>query len=495
MTNSVSSVPGAPGMRLPFRQGPWLTLALALTCALSLVFPGDAPWVNDEPKLILAALQANSAHTLAQQGLQGTRYVAYGPLAVWIYQALLLVSHDLRVIVVLHALLMSAGTALALFWLARESRLWPWFAVVIALSPYLWLYNRVLWDNTFNIPLSALALAGYAAFLSRRSAVGLLVTVCCLLTEPLVHFMSLALVVPFAVHLLVFERRALRQRKWALLAVLAIAATAYGYYGRALYSDYLKPLFALARSANLAPAGQPIEVPGFGLGFVFPLLGGRLLSASGLDNSFATFFGDSPLLRIALEVTIIAFPLVWWGIVLSVWRLVRALRTKHADSLDHLAGLCLAIFVAQVLLNGVTNTYAHPHYFSATWIAYAFFAWLSADALAKVRPLRWLIPLHGAALGAVSLWLVILVHATDGTRSHYGPTLKNQMEIAAEINRYAPGSAVTSDVENLAKFPHSISVLRILDGPATRPTLPARELLIRYSSADPRSGRAEVVPR
>ncbi len=496
VTDGMWASPDAPAPRLPSRQGPWLLLALALTCALSLAFPGDAPWINDEPKLILSALQANSARTLAQHGLMGTRYVAYGPLAVWVYQALLLLSRNLEVLVVLHALLLSTGTALALFWLARELRLWPWFAVVIALSPYLWFYNRLLWDNTLNIPLSALAVAAYAAFLSRRSGVALLLCVCCLLMEPLVHFMSLAMVVPFALHMLVFERRALWYRKWALLAVLAIAAAAYWYYGRALYSDYLIPLYGQARSATLVPASQRIEVPGFGLGFAFPLLGGRLLSATGLDYFFGAALESAPLLAVARAVSVIAFPLVWWGIILSGRLVARAFRSKQCTPLDHLVGLCLAILVTQIIMNGLTNTHGHPHYFNATWIAYAMFAWLSVDDMVKIRSLRWLVPIHGAALGVASVSLLILVHSTGGTRDpRYGPSLKNQMEIAAEINRRAPESAITTDVENFVRFPQSIAVLRLLDGSAPRPPLPARELVIRYSSGDPRNAHVEVVPR
>src|SRR4029077_3000920 len=101
----------------------------------------------------------------------------YGPLPTWLYQALLLVTHDLVTMVVLHVLLLLLTTGLALRWLARSLSLWPWFAVIPLLSPYTWFYSRVLWDNTLLLPLTTLALAGYAAYLSSGSSAGLRVSV------------------------------------------------------------------------------------------------------------------------------------------------------------------------------------------------------------------------------------------------------------------------------------------------------------------------------
>lgn len=167
--------------RTAWRRGLWL-LTLALACGLSLLFPGDAPWINDEPLLLGSALTATNAHALASHGIF-SRGIYYGPAPTWFYQALLLFSHDPLVLVVVHAAVLSLTTALALAWLAREYRFSLWFVPIVACSPYLWLYNRLLWDNTFNIALSMLALTSYATFVSRRSRPALLLAVACLRSE------------------------------------------------------------------------------------------------------------------------------------------------------------------------------------------------------------------------------------------------------------------------------------------------------------------------
>lgn len=135
----------------------------------ALVLPGDAPFVNDKPQLVLNALSANDAGTLALRGLMGTKGMPYGPLPIWIYQVLLIVTRHPVTLVVLHATLMASAIALALYWVWRTTGLWSWFAFVLVASPYLWAYERALWDNSFNLMFTALALASYAAFLARGS--------------------------------------------------------------------------------------------------------------------------------------------------------------------------------------------------------------------------------------------------------------------------------------------------------------------------------------
>src|SRR4029453_12977667 len=125
------------------------------------------------------------------------------------YQLLLTSGRDLVVVAILHTLLMSAATAGALWWLSRSLRLWVWFAPVPLLSPYYLFYARALWDNPFLIPLSAFALAGYAAHLNSGSSLGLRVSLIAMMMMPLVHLMSVAFVAPLALHMLIVGRRAL----------------------------------------------------------------------------------------------------------------------------------------------------------------------------------------------------------------------------------------------------------------------------------------------
>ena len=186
-------------------------------CAVPLLFPGDAPFINDEPALIEAAYLANAHHQLAAQGLTGTLGVAYGPLPIWIYQLFLLLSHDLVVLVLLRAALVTAVTAGALWWLARTLGLWPWFLSAILLLPYLWFYSRVLCDNSFCIPVSAMGFAAYASYLAHKSAFSMFLTRASLWILPCIHLMSLAFVLPIGLHLLLVNWRCLWHHGWIVL--------------------------------------------------------------------------------------------------------------------------------------------------------------------------------------------------------------------------------------------------------------------------------------
>jgi hypothetical protein len=72
--------------------------------------------------------------------------------------------------------------------------------------------------------------------------------------------------------------------------------------------------------------------------------------------------------------------------------------------------LALLIVVGQVLLDGLTAKSGFTHYFNATWIAFAFLAWLAVDAL----PARLL---RGAVAGvlAASTLTVVLTSSSGST--------------------------------------------------------------------------------
>ena len=187
----------------------WIALAALIFAGLvPLVWPGDVPFINDEPLLIARAVSANHDGRLASRGLLGTYGFVYGPAPTWVYQGLMAITQDLVVVSALHILLISVVTAGALWWLSRSLGLWVWFAPLPLLSPYYWFYARVLWDNPFLFPLGGLALAGYAAYLNSGSPAGLRVSCAAMLTVPLVHLMGVSLIAPLAAHMLIVRWRA-----------------------------------------------------------------------------------------------------------------------------------------------------------------------------------------------------------------------------------------------------------------------------------------------
>ena len=458
-------------------------MAIVATCLVPLVWPGDIPFINDEPLLIARAVDANQKGVPAEAGLLGTYGVVYGPVAVWVYQPLVAVTHNLVVITVLHALLMAATTAGALWWLSRSLRLWVWFVPVPLLSPYFWFYARVLWDNPFLIPLGALAIAGYSAYLDSGSPGGLRVSVAAMAAIPLVHLMGLALVVPLAVHIAVVRWRGVWAHRVSL-AVIALLAAALAWP----YLTYLAT----------HPMPSPAAVSSVD-GWIFPLFGGRLLSAYRLEY----FFGSGPVggrvFGAVAAVSRLAYALVWTGIGIAAWRVLAAVRSRTWTPRDHLSVILLGAVASQVVVDGLSARFQHPQYYNATWIVFALLAWFPIDVAAKAgTALRWS---AAAATGLLAVALLVgsgmvavRLHRSSGTRETYGPTIANQQQVARALARYSPQSRLSIQVVHYNRFPHTLAILRQLT--ARQPYgRPQRDLEIRYRSDDPASGAIELVER
>lgn len=472
---------GTPGER-PSTGGVAL-VALAVACVIPLIWPGDVPFINDEPQLIANAVGANAQGRLATMGLMGTYGFSYGPAPTWVYQLLMGTSRNLVLVAFLHALLMTAGTAAALWWLSRSLRLWIWFAPVPLLSPYFWFYARALWDNTFLLPLSALAIAGYAAHLERKSVVGLHLSVACLLLIPLTHLMGLALIVPLGAHMVLTRWRSIWAHKLTLAAVAALLVwVAFPYW------QYLA-------------APRPASPPGDGTvaGWLFPLTGGRLLSADGLDYFFGSVPVSGPLFSVGATVSSIAYALVWGGLAFAASLVARATARRTWTTRAHIASIALGAVLCQSVIDGISGRYQHPHYHNGTWIAFVLLAWMIVDLASARRDMwRWTAVAATATLAtavtAVVAGLAIGLHRTGGTREVYGPTLANQQAVARRLADYAPTSDVQIQVIMWDRFPHTPAILRELRR-SRRSATPRRDLVVRYASEDPASGVIEVAER
>jgi hypothetical protein len=456
-------------------------ISLSAACLVPLVWPGDAPFINDEPLLIAGAMKANAAHTLAPMGLMGTFGFSYGPLPIWVYQPLVAITHNLVLVAALHTLVMVTATAGALWWLSRTLGLWVWFAPVPLLSPYFWFYSRALWDNPLLIPLGALAIAAYCAHLSSGSVAGLRVSLGALVAVLLVHLMGLALVIPVATHMLVTRWRALWADRFGVVAVAILSMAAWPYW-RYLLSAH-SPAQAAAARAD---------------GFFFPLDGARLLSARHLEYFFGPAPVGVPVIQAAAAASAIAYVLVWSGIGVAAWRIVCAIRAGQWSARDHVSILVLGMLACQSLIDGFSGRFQHPHYQNATWIATVLLAWMAVDRLASVRaPVRMLAPAASGVLAVALLLavgaLALSLHRTGGTRETYGPTLANQQRMARALAEVSADSRVSSSVDLYALYPHTLAVLRQLNPP--RRWAPVRDVELRYVSADEASGRIELVER
>ena len=98
-----------------FRQRDWGRCANAVHGRLraAAAGPGDNQWINDEPLFLTNAAAMNAGQSSIGSGLLGTVGLTYGPVAVWIFAALLRISSDLMHVVIMRTVLWcTCGTTL-----------------------------------------------------------------------------------------------------------------------------------------------------------------------------------------------------------------------------------------------------------------------------------------------------------------------------------------------------------------------------------------------
>jgi hypothetical protein len=480
----------------------WPRIALMIIVLAMTLRPGDAPWINDEPTLIKFALGFSALptdsylihlpFTPAQFGLQGTRGAWYGPAPVWFYQVLLAFTHDPLALVVMHALVVGGISALGLYWLARVMRVTPWLAVVAMLSPWIWHYSRQLWDNSFNIPLSALLLAAYGDFLSTRRPWSLRLVIFCILIMPLVHFMSLPMVVVVLLHLLIFHYRSILRSKWSLLSIVVIVEIAAWPYWAYLRDHY---------HSTVPPGTSPVY------GWLYPLLGAHHITSAGLGNILGDRWfeslgnGGSSLVFVAQSISLLAYPACWIGMGLAAHRASKMFRRgEQISPMDHLSAVCLGTWLCQTLLDGIEHVYEGPHYYNGTWIIYVFFVWLALSRLLQRKVDGRLIGALVLGIHAMVLMLVLIAAEFKIIRDggslclNYGTILGNQIDAMHQLNQFSPDSPRIIEVPQWTSFHWTFDVLHGLVsavGSERRPVMPLR---IHYRNSSGTDARIVVEP-
>jgi hypothetical protein len=474
-------------------------LLLVPILILTVLRPGDASWVNDEPIMMETAIRYNGTasnlygfnlpFTPSPYGLQGTRGARYGPLPIWIDQIFLAFTHNLIVMVAFRSAAFTALTILAVLWLARTLKLSPWFAVVTMLSPWLWIYSRSLWDSSLCIPISAMLLAAYADFLANRRSPSLRIAVICGILLPFVHFMALAMIAPLAVHLVWVHRPSLRRWKWSLLAILATSLF--------LFWPYLVYLFKYAHSSHSADSHA-------WYGWFYPLLGGHFLTlgvagtmpGDGWQDFAPKMLGN--LFAVAQWISRAALVAVWLGMILAIPRALHVLRQPNSAGVrDHLCLIALSAWICQTLLDGLEGIYFSPHYYGATWLTYVFLAWLAVDWVMSRSGRGMLVVRSSIAIYAASVLLGTVIIASTiarnaGTHStNYGASLSNQIAAANQILRFSDRSEVEMQVPQWRRYPLALKVLLELI-PAPDLPRPTAHLLVKYRNAHPGDAHIEV---
>jgi hypothetical protein len=462
-------------------------LILGLIVFLFLLFPSDGTWINDDPALIHEAVAANRQGHPARSGLTGTFDIPEGPVPIQIYQVMLLFTHNPILLMTAHILVIAGVTGLALLSLGRTLQLPLWYGLVLLLSPWQWLLSRSLWDNSFNIPLGAASIASYAAFLTNGKKKWLVSSIACALVMSFVHFMALPLVAALFVHILYKNFRAVwASRYWLIVIVLAVFI---------IEAPYLKRVAEIVSNRVLVTSRPPAieNVHSSRLfsvdAFFFPLRGGWLFSAQDFPLEWQT----APRwlhrgMDVLVVLSLIGYAIVFFGIVFAMREYIPGRQRGSTIKVrTTVLGISLLALVFQMVYYGIIGIMPLRHYFDATFIIFAIFAWLAiADIPHRIAQI-FAGGIHGAAMAGVIVYLAVRVHATGA----FGPTptLGVQRRVAYQLAQYSNTTA-TTDIEFFEMYPHCLWALIELEG-LSKGNIRAEYLSVHKSN--PNSDRFSVI--
>jgi hypothetical protein len=487
---------------MPRHHSGFLRLAVVVTLLLAIVptvlWPGDIPWIYDEPAEVAIALDANQNHTLASHALSGNFYVSYGPLPIQINQLMLLFSHDPRVLVVLRGILCSVILAGSLLWLARSLSLNPWFAAAVVLAPHLWLNNRMPWAANLAIPIGALAVAAYAAFLRTGSGPSLLLALGAGIAPPFIHPQAAPLTAAIVGHMLFRHRRSLWQHRLGVLATLAVLTFLNYRYVRDTTATVYHMMGWSIREGHRSHTSRAVAA-------LAPLMGGRLFAGGEFDTTHFHLNGPSLLILTARLLSSASIPLVWAGVALAIWQQLCSSGATGGLSnsafspspRNTLLRVALAALLLQSLYFALLGVPPSTHYFFGSFGVHVVFAWIAVNALARFRLRAIVIAAYGLSLAVVTLGTMWQVHRDGWSygQSTTSPTLNEQIELARALNRYTDTSALTDVVAYQSENPYALWTLRrLIPRDSTQPRQHSGHLVIRHRKGpNGPTGRMELI--
>ena len=461
-------------MKLNWKKIDWLLLPALAATVLAFIHPGDTVWLGDEGALMALAINANDAGVPAPHGLIGSVGVAYGALAVWLNQILLLFTADVIAIVAIRAAVCVLAAWGALWRLSRILHV-PLGAgaSLFFCSPFVWFYLRMPWDNVLLLPLSlwyAVFLAEYLREGKFRVGAGALIFLAVMFyLHPLSGVISLG----FAAGVLCFRRAELR-RDWKKFALVA-ACILLGL------SPWLATFF---RDCNPDLYSRP-------RGMIQPLLS-TLTSFQNLTGwGFADHFAPEAGLTVPGTLLLLSVPVILFFVLLGGVVVARRFRNREANTFDRLACCAAATVCFYIMLFPLLRLNPRPHYNSIVLFAWLLLAWRGFTVLrGDYRTLAT------ALLGLACLVEVVFladfsagVHRFSGTSSPYfGTTLAGQWAVARNLvaaKRMNPDFSVQVEVDYLKRQPLPFRVLTAL---AERTELPEFYFFTRAVLLPSRSG-------
>ncbi len=472
-----------------FNRPPVFKAVAALLLILVVAWPGDAPFINDEALLITSALDANAQGRPARHGLVGTVGIHYGPVPTWIYQVFLVFTRDLILISMIKNILVWSlilGFMVHLSSLLAYSR---YAMLVVLLSPFLYIYNRMLWDNCFLIPLAAGVFTACVAFLNRPSLKWVVIGASLIVLQLYIHPMSAIPAAAYIAGVAVFGRSWIRIHWPRVLAVAAVSTMVLMPFVVEIPGQ-----MAVESHRASTPVVNAIRAAGGATYFSF-VHWGRIFYP---EMFFDQIVVVQPLLSVLIVMTAAGLVFFVLGILhaagdLRQTRIVRRTWSLH----DKVAAIALIVIVLQTVFFVVSGQTHQPHYHVAGWPASFYFIWrfMSLRELGRVH--RVLCLLYAFSMAACLFIVVNMIHIHGGNQSMaYGATLKNQIDVAARLGTRPSTALVASTVRNYQQFPHTLRLLgRLYGDTASSDSIPPDTIrvLIDYART-PRdySGRLTV---
>jgi hypothetical protein len=441
----------------------------------TLLFPGDTPWIFDEPAEVAMALQANQQHRLAAEALSGNFRIHYGPMPIQLNQLLLLISHDPRILVFLRALIIASLSGFSLLWLARTLRLPINFAPIVLIAPNIWLWTRQPWAAFLVTPLSLLAIAACASYLKTRHGWSLAITIAAALAMLLIHPQAIPLSIILLLAIVWQGCRDLWLHKGKILLPLVILALLNYQY----IDDTLEDLSIPAALAQ----GHPSQTTRLAA-FCGAFQSARLLTPYGFPSPISR--SSNPLINLAHWTALLPIPLAILGLLLCLWTAVLTRFNAMADDSQRpqviLSYLMLLIFLAQAIFAALIRLPASPHYqfglFGPTILA----VWLALQRLPGRYFIRAIvISLYSASIALLTLGTIVYVHLHGWPPNQLSPTLNQQIALVHQLNRYPHDSAWTTVPVYLMDPPNALLALRLLYPPSKVSMNHNSTLLISYS--------------
>ncbi|MBO4620955.1 MAG: hypothetical protein J5654_12705 [Victivallales bacterium] len=435
-----------PSLAFVLKNWPIL-LALALLFAL----PSYIGLMGDEAMLQAHAFESNRMLTWAKTGLVGSVGQAYGPIAIWFYQILQMITPNPIHIVMLKTLIVGLSSLALLRYLARRMVIPERLPMLLfLLAPYCWHWTRCLWDNVFQLPLELASITALVAYLddecpARRRTLLLGTSALCGILAVWLHTMALPFLATLPVFLLVARRDVLR-RDWKRILGVAIAGSVL--LGLILVPRFIQTRQAFAQQDTFNRTAKVSVWQGTKNALGFPAL---LSSATFEDDQMTAPISDFPGLWKPLWRTL-GYAMLAVTICLLVAGVVTTWQLRREP--DGQVGVFAIInIVMQMLFVLATRLQFFPHYHQPVLISSLLLAAIGASSLIDWK--RGRIVWHiWCALGTASI-LVFLSHLalTGGQdRPPYGMTLAQQWPAIRTIQRHVQNGESLHVVANTWQY-------------------------------------------